>query len=131
MRQFLSVPENLAVLDRLRAAGLALAEDRAGAADRAAELTGVDAGLVEAQPLAGLTFVLTGTLERRTRDEAGAALKALGAKVTGSVSKKTSYVVAGPKAGSKLAKAESLGVPVLDEEALDRILSTGEVPEAV
>lgn len=131
VRQFLSVPENLAVLDRLRAAGLALAEDRAGAADRAAELTGVDAGLVEAQPLAGLTFVLTGTLERRTRDEAGAALKALGAKVTGSVSKKTSYVVAGPKAGSKLAKAESLGVPVLDEEALERILSTGEVPEAV
>lgn len=131
VRQFLSVPENLAVLDRLRAAGLALAEDRAGAADRAAELTGVDAGLVEAQPLAGLTFVLTGTLERRTRDEAGAALKALGAKVTGSVSKKTSYVVAGPKAGSKLAKAESLGVPVLDEEALERILSTGEVPEVV
>ncbi len=131
VRQFLSVPENLAVLDRLRAAGLALAEDRAGAADRAAELTGVDAGLVEAQPLAGLTFVLTGALERRTRDEAGAALKALGAKVTGSVSKKTSYVVAGPKAGSKLAKAESLGVPVLDEEALERILSTGEVPEAV
>ena len=76
------------------------------------------------QPLAGLTFVLTGTLVNRTRDEAGAALKALGAKVTGSVSKKTSYVVAGPKAGSKLAKAESLGVPVLDEEALERILST-------
>ncbi|MFR3452123.1 MAG: BRCT domain-containing protein [Collinsella sp.] len=64
-----------------------------------------------------------------TRDEAGAALKLLGAKVSGSVSKKTSYLVAGPKAGSKLTKAESLGVPVLDEEALERILATGEVPQ--
>ena len=131
VKQFLSVPENLAVLDRLRAAGLSLEEDLSGAAERAAEATGVSADLAEAQPLAGLTFVLTGTLVNRTRDEAGAALKALGAKVTGSVSKKTSYVVAGLKAGSKLAKAESLGVPVLDEEALERILSTGEVPEAV
>ena len=61
-------------------------------------------------------------------DEAGAALKALGAKVTGSVSKKTSYVVAGPGAGSKLTKAESLGVPVLDEEQLERVLATGTLP---
>ena len=127
VKQFLSVPENLAVLDRLRAAGLSLEEDLSGAAERAAEATGVSADLAEAQPLAGLTFVLTGTLVNRTRDEAGAALKALGAKVTGSVSKKTSYVVAGPKAGSKLTKAESLGVPVLDEEALERILATGRV----
>ena len=57
---------------------------------------------------------LTGTLVNRTRDEAGAALKVLGAKVSGSVSKKTSYLVAGSKAGSKLTKAEQLGVPVLD-----------------
>lgn len=128
VKQFLSVPENLAVLDRLRAAGLSLEEDLSGAAERAAETTGVSADLAEAQPLAGLTFVLTGTLVNRTRDEAGAALKALGAKVTGSVSKKTSYVVAGPKAGSKLTKAESLGVPVLDEDALEQILATGEVP---
>ena len=127
VKQFLSVPENLAVLDRLRAAGLSLEEDLSGAAERAAEATGVSADLAEAQPLAGLTFVLTGTLVNRTRDEAGAALKALGAKVTGSVSKKTSYVVAGPKAGSKLTKAESLGIPVLDEEALERILATGRV----
>lgn len=127
VKQFLSVPENLAVLDRLRAAGLSLEEDLSGAAERAAEATGVSADLAEAQPLAGLTFVLTGTLANRTRDEAGAALKALGAKVTGSVSKKTSYVVAGPKAGSKLTKAESLGVPVLDEEALEHILATGRV----
>ncbi len=127
VKQFLSVPENLAVLDRLRAAGLSLEEDLSGAAERAAGATGVSADLAEAQPLAGLTFVLTGTLVNRTRDEAGAALKALGAKVTGSVSKKTSYVVAGPKAGSKLTKAESLGVPVLDEEALEHILATGRV----
>ncbi|MDM8300814.1 NAD-dependent DNA ligase LigA [Collinsella tanakaei] len=129
VKQFLAVPENLAVLDRLRAAGLTLEEDLSGAAGRAAAETGVTADLVETQPLAGLTFVLTGTLVNRTRDEAGAALKALGAKVTGSVSKKTSYVVAGPKAGSKLTKAEALGVPVLDEDDLERILATGTVEE--
>ena len=128
VKQFLSVPENLEVLQRLRDAGFALEEDLGAAASRAAEATGVDAQLAETQPLAGLTFVLTGTLVNRTRDEAGAALKALGAKVTGSVSKKTSYLVAGPKAGSKLTKAESLGVPVLDEEQMEQILATGEVP---
>ena len=114
VKQFLAVPENLAVLERLRQVGLSL-----------------EAGeLADAQPLAGLTFVLTGTLVNRTRDEAGAALKVLGAKVSGSVSKKTSYLVAGPKAGSKLTKAEQLGVPVLDEDALEQILATGEVPVA-
>ena len=130
VREFFSVPENLEVLQRLREAGLALEEDLGAAVAQAAEETGVAADLAEAQPLAGLTFVLTGTLVNRTRDEAGAALKLLGAKVSGSVSKKTSYLVAGPKAGSKLTKAESLGVPVLDEEALERILATGEVPQA-
>ena len=129
VKGFLAVPENLEVLERLRQAGLSLEEDLGAATARAAEETGVSADLAGAQPLAGLTFVLTGTLERRTRDEAGAALKALGAKVTGSVSKKTSYVVAGPGAGSKLAKAESLGVPVLDEDALETVLSTGVVPQ--
>ena len=68
VRQFLTVPENLAVLDRLRTAGLTLEEDLGGAAERAAAETGVAADLAEAQPLAGYTFVLTGTLERRTRD---------------------------------------------------------------
>lgn len=129
VREFLSVPENLEVLQRLREAGLALEENLGVAVAQAAQETGVDADLAAGHPLDGLTFVLTGTLVNRTRDEAGAALKLLGAKVSGSVSKKTSYLVAGPKAGSKLTKAESLGVPVLDEEALERILATGEVPQ--
>lgn len=129
VREFLSVPENLEVLQRLREAGLALEENLGAAVAQAAQETGVDADLAAGQPLDGLTFVLTGTLVNRTRDEAGAALKLLGAKVSGSVSKKTSYLVAGPKAGSKLTKAESLGVPVLDEEALERILAMGEVPQ--
>jgi DNA ligase (NAD+) len=69
-----------------------------------------------AQPFSGQTFVLTGTLETMTRDEATAALQKLGAKVSGSVSKKTAYVVAGAEAGSKLTQAEKLGVKVLDEK---------------
>lgn len=129
VREFLSVPENLEVLQRLREAGLALEENLGAAVAQATQETGVDADLAAGHPLDGLTFVLTGTLVNRTRDEAGAALKLLGAKVSGSVSKKTSYLVAGPKAGSKLTKAESLGVSVLDEEALERILATGEVPQ--
>jgi len=83
---------------------------------------------VAPQTLAGLTFVLTGTLENFKRKQAGDALKAFGAKVSGSVSKKTSFVVAGAAAGSKLTKAQELGVPVLDEAALARILETGEPP---
>ena len=109
---------------------LAVPEDLGAAHAQAAADAGVAGELADAQPLAGLTFVLTGTLVNRTRDEAGAALKVLGAKVSGSVSKKTSYLVAGPKAGSKLTKAEQLGVPVLDEDALEQILATGQVPQA-
>ena len=67
---------------------------------------------------AGLTFVLTGTLPSMTRDEASAMIKKLGGKVSGSVSKKTSYVVAGEEAGSKLTKAKELGVPVIDQDRL-------------
>jgi DNA ligase (NAD+) len=73
-------------------------------------------------PLAGSTFVLTGTLTSMTREAAAEALVARGAKVAGSVSKKTSYVVAGAEAGSKLARARELGVPVLDEEQLRALL---------
>lgn len=79
---------------------------------------------VTALPLADQTWVLTGTLETMTRDEAKAALQQLGAKVSGSVSKKTDAVVAGPGAGSKLAKAESLGVRVLDEPGLLALLES-------
>lgn len=114
VHEFFSIPENVAVIERLRQAGVVLEEEKTEN-----ELP---------QTLAGLTFVLTGTLEHFTRDEAGAQLKAMGAKVSGSVSKKTSFVVAGEAAGSKLTKAESLGVPVLDETALQQILETGKVP---
>ncbi len=79
------------------------------------------------QPLAGQTWVLTGTLESMTRDEARARLTALGAKVAGSVSKKTTQVVAGPGAGSKLDRAEALGVPVMDEAALIALLEANGV----
>ena len=79
-------------------------------------------------PLAGVTVVLTGSLEGYSRDEAAEAVQALGGKVSGSVSKKTSFVVAGESPGSKLDKAESLGVPVLDEAGLRMLLADG--PEA-
>jgi DNA ligase (NAD+) len=73
-------------------------------------------------PLAGQTFVLTGTLPDLTREQASALIVAAGGKVTGSVSKKTSYVVAGESAGSKLVKAQNLGVPILDEPGLLELL---------
>ncbi|MDX2163790.1 MAG: BRCT domain-containing protein, partial [Gammaproteobacteria bacterium] len=75
------------------------------------------------QPLAGKTFVLTGTLQKYSRDEAGDILESLGAKVTNSVSKSTSYVVVGESPGTKLDKAKQLGVEVLDEEKFLKLLS--------
>jgi DNA ligase (NAD+) len=83
----------------------------------------------EGAPLAGLTFVITGTLSGMQREAAEDALRALGAKVSGSVSKKTSFLVVGADAGSKLAKAQALGVRVLDEGALDDILKTKRPPQ--
>ncbi len=80
-----------------------------------------------ARPLGGVTVVLTGTLQTMTREQAGAALQALGAKVSSAVSKRTSYLVAGAEAGSKLARARQLEVPVLDESGLERLLR-GEAP---
>ena len=76
----------------------------------------------ESRKLEGLTFVLTGTLSRYTRSEASERIVRNGGKVSGSVSKKTSYVLAGEDAGSKLTKAESLGIPILDEDAFDALL---------
>ncbi|MCC8123371.1 MAG: NAD-dependent DNA ligase LigA [Oscillospiraceae bacterium] len=98
--------QNRLLLDRLREAGVNMESREAPKGDK----------------LAGQTFVLTGTLETLTREEAGARLEALGAKVSGSVSKKTSYVVAGDAAGSKLTKAQALGVPVLTEAELLALL---------
>ena len=69
-----------------------------------------------------MTFVLTGTLPTLTRDEAAALIEGAGGKVSGSVSKKTTYVLAGAEAGSKLAKAEKLGVTVIDEAELHSLL---------
>jgi DNA ligase (NAD+) len=71
----------------------------------------------------GLTFVLTGTLPTMSRDEASELIKAQGGKVAGSVSKKTSYVVAGEAAGSKLTKAQDLGVTIIDEDELKKMLA--------
>lgn len=118
---FLRTPDNVQVIERLTKHGVRLADD-------------ADAEAADALPqtLEGLTFVLTGSLTQSgmKRDEAGAALKARGAKVSGSVSKKTSFVVAGEAAGSKYDKAVALGVPVLDEAALLHIIETGEAPTA-
>ena len=72
--------------------------------------------------LAGKTFVLTGTLPNWTREEASMRIQAAGGKVSGSVSKKTAYLVAGEDAGSKLTKAQELGVTVLDEDELKTLL---------
>jgi DNA ligase (NAD+) len=105
--QFLADPMNLELIEQLRANGVHWKE---GASE------------ARAKPLAGLTFVLTGTLPTLTRDDAAERIEAAGGKVAGSVSKKTSYVVAGEDAGSKLAKAETLGVPVIDEAALLEML---------
>ncbi len=114
VHEFFSIKKNVAVVERLREAGVVLEE----------EVEEPDAP----QTLAGLTFVLTGTLQNYKRTEAAKLLEAMGAKCTGSVSKKTSYVIAGEAAGSKLTKAEQLGVPVLDESVLVQILTTGQVP---
>jgi len=99
-----------ALVERLKAAGLKL---ELGEGERRPE----------GGPLEGRTVVLTGTLPGLTRDQAGAMIKRAGGKVTGSVSKKTDYVVAGEAAGSKLAKAEKLGLTVLDREGLERLLA--------
>ena len=109
IRSFFDQVHNREVVQALRDAGLSWAEG--------------DALAPTEMPLAGVTVVLTGTLQSMGRDEAKEKLEALGAKVAGSVSKKTHYVVAGAEAGSKLDKARELGVPVLDDEGLAVLLA--------
>ncbi len=112
---FFRQAHNLDVLERLRQP-----REEGGAGIQWPEIQRPSA---EGLPLQGKTLVLTGTLHQMTRDEAKAALLALGAKVAGSVSAKSSAVIAGEAAGSKLAKAEQLGIPVLDESALVALLN--------
>jgi DNA ligase (NAD+) len=113
--EFFAEQHNREVVEQLLAAGLTLVQDTVNSG------TGV---------LSGRTFVLTGTLPTMSRDEAGALIEAHGGKVSGSVSKKTSYVVAGADAGSKLDKARDLGVMVLDEEGLLKLIADEPTPDS-
>ena len=108
VREYFDEPHNRALVGRLRTAGLRLEGEAP-----------VPAGV---QPLAGATFVLTGTLTGMTRDAAAQAIAARGGRVSGSVSKKTTYVVAGADPGGKLDRARELGVTVLDEAAFARLI---------
>lgn len=109
---FFAQPHNREVVEQLRACGIEWPEDD-GTADKAPK------------PLLGLTFVLTGTLPTLSRDDAKDMIEAAGGKVSGSVSKKTHYVVAGAEAGSKLEKAQELGTTILDEAGLLKLLADG------
>ena len=113
LRTFFDQPHNREVVEQLRAAGIHWAEGE-GAVERHTP-----------QPLAGKTLVLTGTLPTLSRDEAKTLIEAAGGKVAGSVSKKTSYLVAGDEAGSKLDKAREFGLTVLDEAGLQALLADG------
>lgn len=110
IRAFFEQPHNREVVEQLRAAGIVWPEH-----DGAAAAAGP-------QPLAGKTLVLTGTLPTLSREDAKALVEAAGGKVSGSVSKKTHFVVAGEEAGSKLDKARELGIPVLDEAGLKALI---------
>jgi DNA ligase (NAD+) len=112
IRTFFDQTHNREVVEQLRACGLSWEEGEP--ADKAPQV------------LAGKTFVLTGTFPTLSRDQAKDLLEAAGAKVAGSVSKKTSYVVAGTDAGSKLDKARELGVAVLDEAAMLEMLASNQ-----
>jgi DNA ligase (NAD+) len=106
-------PHNRAVIEKLGRGGVRLVEERKEAPESGPS------------HLAGLTFVITGTLPNLSREQAAARIKEAGGKVTNSVSKKTDYVVVGEAAGSKLEKAEKLGIAILDEEALLRRIDGG------
>jgi DNA ligase (NAD+) len=116
VREWFGVDWHTAIVDKWRAAGVQLAQEGWTPPPPPGD---------DGAPLSGITVVLTGTLTGRTREEAAEAIQALGGKVSGSVSKRTRFVVAGENAGSKLDKAATLGVPVLDESGLDVLLSEG------
>jgi DNA ligase (NAD+) len=103
--EFFSIPANRKLVDRLQAAGLTLKGKKKERGTK----------------LAGKTFVLTGTLTKYTRDEAKKLIEDAGGRVSGSVSKKTDYVVAGSDAGSKLDKAKELGVAVIGENEMQKL----------
>jgi DNA ligase (NAD+) len=107
---FFAEPHNREIINRLRRAGVRWKET-------------VPKSAADSGPLTGKTFVLTGTLSTMTRDEAKERIQSLGGKVTGSVSANTDHVIYGEKPGSKLAKAEKLGVDTLDESSFERLLS--------
>jgi DNA ligase (NAD+) len=108
--RFFAEPHNVEVIEQLRAAGVSWTEGEPSA--------------VVNSPIAGKTFVLTGSLPTLTRGEAKDMIEALGGKVAGSVSKKTDYVVAGAEAGSKLDKAQALGLTILDESQFRELISS-------
>lgn len=109
--EFFALPETRTIVDKLKNAGVLLALPELPETDGQPD-----------ERFAGMTFVLTGTLPTMTRDEATAIIKNHGGKATGSVSKKTTYVLAGEEAGSKLTKAQSLGIPVISEEEFLQML---------
>ena len=111
IHHFFAQPHNREVVEQLRAAGVQWPEGQGAAAEQGPK------------PLLGKTLVLTGTLPTLSRDAAKDLIEAAGGKVSGSVSKKTHYVVAGEEAGSKLDKARELGLTVLDEAGLQALLA--------
>ena len=103
------------MIGKLRASAVRLEQD---------SLPAVVSVTSDAAPFAGLTFVVTGTLSGLSRSDAEGLIKGLGGKVTSAVTKKTSYVVVGVSPGSKAAKAEQLGIPILDEDAFQSLLES-------
>jgi DNA ligase (NAD+) len=114
LQQWFSNPANQRLLDALRSRGFSLSLNE----EEEARATTMEAN----HHLSGSTFVLTGTLPTLSRSQAKEQIEACGGKVSGSVSKKTSFLVAGEEAGSKLTKAQDLGISILDEDALQNML---------
>jgi len=124
-RDWFTVDWHAAIVDKWRAAGVALAQEGFVPPVRATDDGKAGGDSAAGGPLTGVTVVITGTLAGRTRDEAAEAVTTRGGKVSGSVSKKTGFVVAGASPGSKYERALALGVPVLDETGLDVLLDQG------